>query len=113
MGIDQTNVVDAIGVDKENGVLVLTIADHLPWSDTSEHLLLLQEKLNTYLAFLEGGEIYQVYPDAKGRNVVIELLFKYPPNEHSLEFLAKAGFAIQQAGFELIHRQVDDCRRDH
>ncbi|MGO8134287.1 DUF6572 domain-containing protein, partial [Rhizobium ruizarguesonis] len=57
MALDETNVIDAIGVDKATGELVLTITDHLEWKGSdSEHLLLLQEKLNTYLGFVESGE---------------------------------------------------------
>ena len=38
MSVDQTNVVDAIGLDNQSGELVLTISDHLVWGDAkSEH----------------------------------------------------------------------------
>ena len=77
MSIDQTNVVDAIGVDNATGDVVLTIADHLEWTGSdNEHLLLLQEKLNTYLSFVESGELLEAYPDAKGRTVLIDVVCK-------------------------------------
>ena len=49
------------------------------WDD-SEHLLLLQEKLNSYLAFIESGEIYESYPRAMGRQLVIDLVLKHSPS---------------------------------
>lgn len=79
MSVDQTNVIDAIGIDNVTGDLVLTIADHREWKECSnEHLLLLQEKLNTYLRFVESGEISQTYMDAKDRSVLIDVVCKYP-----------------------------------
>ena len=62
MTIDQTGVVDFIGIDTAGNVR-LTISDHLEWDvNTKEHLFQLQEKLNCYLAFVESGEILETYP---------------------------------------------------
>ena len=63
MSIEGQGSVDAIGIDQE-GIVVLTISAHLEWDDG--HLFLLQEKINTYLAFLESGEVFETYPDSKG-----------------------------------------------
>ena len=37
MSIEQTDVVDFIGTDKATGLVILTISDHLDWSDEHEH----------------------------------------------------------------------------
>jgi hypothetical protein len=63
MSVEQKDVIDAIGVNKESGEVVLTISDHLDWEDTSAHLLVLQDKINTYIAFIESGEILQSMVD--------------------------------------------------
>lgn len=56
MSILDENMVDIIGVDPSKGIATLVITDHLEWtSPVGEHLLLLQEKINCYLRFLEGG----------------------------------------------------------
>jgi hypothetical protein len=80
MSIDQTRVVDAIGVDNSSRDAILTIIHHLEWGG-NDHLLMLQEKLNTYLDFVESGEILNILTDAKGRNVLINIMCKYPPDE--------------------------------
>lgn len=105
MTIDQSNVVDAIGVDKETGDLVLTIVDHLEWtSNFDEHLQLLQEKLDTYLCFIESGEIYQTYPDAKNRPVLIDVVYMYPLNRQALNIFNMVIWIIEGAGMRLRHR---------
>ena len=48
LSVEETNVIDAIGLDNATGDVVPTIIDHLEWSeDDKEHLLLLQEKINS------------------------------------------------------------------
>ena len=69
MSVEQTDKIDFIGSDKESNSIILTISDHLDWEDSERHLLLLQEKLNNYLAFCESGEILEVYPQAKNKHI--------------------------------------------
>jgi HEPN domain-containing protein len=109
MTIEQTNVVDLIGHDEESNRINLVISDHLEWDDKNEKLLLLQEKINSYLAFLEGGEIYEHYPDAEYEGFVIELVSKYEPNEEAEKFLNLAKNTIIEAGFNLKWGPLNDA----
>ena len=99
MSVDQTDVVDAIGVDEVSGKVVLTISDHLEWSE-NEHLLQLQEKVNTYLSFIESGELLSSYPDASGREVLINVVCKYPPDDRGVGFLRQVASVVDGAGIE-------------
>jgi hypothetical protein len=103
MSVDQLDVVDVVSIDKETGHVVLTISDHLDWSDTTAHQTTLQAKFNKYLAFVESDEILSRYPDAKGRPVAIKVVFKYRPDEDGSRFLARAREVIESAGFTLRH----------
>jgi hypothetical protein len=98
MSVDQRDVIDIISRDKK-GEIVLTISDHLNWKTTSEHLSILQEKINTYLTFLESGEIYESYPDAKGHRIWIEIMFHCQPSPAALSFLSKVKPIVENAGF--------------
>ncbi|WP_241301893.1 DUF6572 domain-containing protein [Burkholderia stabilis] len=105
MSILETNVVDLIGVDPSKKIVKLGISDHLEWSvPEGEHLLLLlllQEKINTYLSFIEGGELYQHFPNARGCRCEIELLAKYPLSPVAIDFFEKAKAVIREVGFDL------------
>lgn len=104
MSIEQTQVVDFVSVDKDSGEIWLTISDHLPWDkDEGEHLDLLQRKLNAYLRFIESGELPKKYPNAIGREPVINLIGKYPLSKQATVFITKARAAIGAAGFRLRH----------
>ncbi len=101
MSIDQPDVVDIVSVDRMTGQVVLTISDHLDWSDSTAHQLLLQSKLNRYLAFVESGEILQSCPNAKDRLVALRVVFRFQPDEAGRAFLAKARAIVESAGFSL------------
>ena len=102
MSIDQTGVVDAIGVDDSTGQVVLTISDHLEWDNN--HLMLLQEKLNTYLSFVENDELLSSYPDAKDREVLINVICKYPPDQNAEDFLSQVNGIVEGAGMKFNYQ---------
>ncbi len=81
MSIEQHSVIDFIGVDKNTKEVFLTITDHLDWNNTNDHLWQLQEKINAYIRFIESGEILEKFPEAKDRNIIIEIVGRehYPP----------------------------------
>lgn len=90
MSLEKTNVVDAIGVEKATGDVILTIADPLDWTDERGHLLRLQDKINRYLGFIESGEMVEAYPLAKDKNAVIEVAVRCPLPEIAVRFLERA-----------------------
>lgn len=73
MSILNTEEVDFIGVDKVTGFVTLGIYDSLDWEEDKEHLYILQEKINSYLAFIESGEIKTVYKNTEGREIEIKI----------------------------------------
>ena len=99
MGVEQAAVIDFIGIDKMSGAVHLTITDSLEWG--ADHLRLLQEKLNAYLAFVESGELYSVYPGAAGRPVVLDVRLRYRPDADATLFLERAAALIAGAGLSL------------
>jgi hypothetical protein len=101
MSVEQTDVVDVVGIDRETGHVILTISDHLDWSDSVGHQMILQKKLNKHLAFVESGEILEQYPKAKDRPVAFRIVFQVPPDEAGRAFIAMVRAVIESAGFTL------------
>jgi hypothetical protein len=102
MSIEQTNVIDFASIDRASGNLHLTISDHLPWDhNEGNHLILLQNKLNAYLRFIESGEVFEKLPDAKGRSIVINLVGKFSLSQKADRFFELARSRIEEAGFRL------------
>lgn len=110
MSIEQSDVIDIIGTDRTSGHVVLTISDHLDWIDSAAHQMVLQIKLNRYLAFVESGEILQSYPDAKNRPIAFKVVFEFPPDEAGRTFLAKVRSVVESAGFSLREEVFNGAR---
>ena len=87
MSVIDTNVIDMIGTTSV-GVVTLTISDHLDWDEIEEHLLSLQQKINTYIEFIESGNVYDILPLSKDKPKAIRVYFKYlPKDEKVINFL--------------------------
>jgi hypothetical protein len=108
MSVEQARVIDVISLEKATGNVLLTISDHLDWTQHEDHLRLLEEKLNYYLAFVESGEVLQSYPTAGGRTIVVEVIFKYAPDSAALRFLERVRQTIEQSGlhFRFSHLSI-------
>jgi hypothetical protein len=98
MALKNLAVVDVISIDL-NGNVVLTISDDLIWDEKNEHLLALQNKINAYLSFIENGSLYQEYPNAKDRSIVINIVAKYEPNNNAILFLDTTKEILKSAGY--------------
>jgi Family of unknown function (DUF6572) len=51
MSVEQTDVVDIVSIERETGNVILTISDHLDWSDSLAHQRILQKKLQYLSGF--------------------------------------------------------------
>jgi hypothetical protein len=96
MSIEQINIIDFLSINAD--AVVLTISDHLDWDSENKHLLLLQQKINSYLAFIESGEILKKYPDSEGRRPVISIKVMHAPNKEALTFFADVDKAVSGIG---------------
>ena len=108
MTVEQTNLVDLVSVITSKNEVVLTISDHLEWDEKNEHLLLLQEKLNSYLAFIESGELLRSYPSATGRSVVVDVVCKHPLNSVAKGFFDRGATIFKDAGFRLDYQILSE-----
>jgi hypothetical protein len=81
--------------------VVLTVSDHLDWDDESNHLLLLEKKLNRYLAFIESGEVFEHVDVARSAPIQVNVVAKFDPPLRAREFLGHARTKFAEAGFSL------------
>lgn len=99
--IDNLNVVDSIHTDNETGHVILAIYDHLDWEDEANHLEILRDKLNLYLATVESGELVEIYPEAQGRTIEFRIYAQHPYPPVAMDYLATASEYVSRAGFVL------------
>lgn len=120
MALTRTDTVDWLGLHKPSGPIVLFLLDESEWDvdDEMNHIFLLQEKLNRYLAFIESGEVFDRLLDteiatevARDTPIRIRILARCVPTEKALKFLKFATNVFEKAGFELTHEVVGPGHR--
>lgn len=90
MSISDSQTIDSVIHSDEHNDVVLLIADHHDWSEPQKHLLALQQKLNTYISFVESGQLFIDFPDAKNKEVSIFIACEFEPVNAALSFFEKA-----------------------
>lgn len=106
MSLDRPYSVDAIGIDRDSGAVVLTLVDSWDWREAGKHSKALESKLDAYFAFIESGEIFESYPDAKGRKVVIDVITRFPLSPVGRSLLESAAKVARPLGVEVKTRRV-------
>ena len=86
MSVKQIDTLDAMGID-EDGNLVLLIVDDLRWLNIKKHLSYLQDKINSYVSFIENKQFYETYRDKNINSYVIKIEFLYVIPMRTVRFL--------------------------
>lgn len=98
MSVENADVIDGMGIDREKGCVSLTISDHLSWLDLNTHSLLIESKISRYLDFVNSGQIAEVNSNARDRPIEFVLVCKYEPTNEAAAFLAEVRVALQHRG---------------
>jgi hypothetical protein len=112
MTVEDIDKVDRLAFNRKNGDVLLVISDHLDWDENEgEHLLALQGKLNTYLEFVESGQLYAKYPRAVGKKIIFYVVGKFPLSDEASKLYRLAGKAIQDYGYllQFVHHKPGEA----
>lgn len=104
MSLNNVNEIDGKEADLA-GNLILYVMDDLKWNESDEkvHLLKLQDKLNTCLAYIQSQKYKEDYPKYNFKQAIIEIRFKYAITEHCKRYLQ---MVQQQVGEYAIKLEV-------
>ncbi|KAF1028628.1 MAG: hypothetical protein GAK37_02150 [Pseudomonas sp.] len=116
MSITNPKVIDFWAIphwEPEN--IILAITDHLEWGNAveqGEHLLMLQEKINVYIAFIESGEMYTEIPGALGKHPVIRVFGLHELPEQGERFIHQVAKVLEEVGigFEFVLKANEQTR---
>jgi len=103
LSLEQSSVIDALGIDGASGRVVLVIRHDAPWDGSAAQLYLLQEKLNAYLSFALDGEMAGAYPTFAQRPLGVRIDCASPPEPRTLHML---GHVRRQLQFQDIDLEV-------
>jgi hypothetical protein len=102
-GILNPGAIDAVTV-ADDGFVELHVEQTAPW-DGSDHLLLLtQEKLFNYLAYIADGDLERGHPKPGQKwRIVVDVLDE--PDQRTAELLRRAGEQSRRLGGTLLTRR--------
>ena len=89
------------------------ITDHLDWSDEYQHLVILQEKINVYISFLEARQYEEIYKEEVITYGVIEIHFLYNLTGNAEKFLQSVQNQVAELGIKIqycVSRETDEIR---
>lgn len=107
MSVLDIDKIDGLGIDSNDNTLVFLISDHLPWESAEyEHLQLLQQKINSYIRFIQSGEYKKHYPEKNFEKFRIEVGFKHFYTDNVITFFALANSRIKSLNIDLKYKVV-------
>ncbi|MHB8529466.1 MAG: DUF6572 domain-containing protein [Caulobacteraceae bacterium] len=109
MSVLETDLVDYIYLDDETDTPVLVVSDPMTWKPPEDelHLAALRDKLNAQIAFVETGQIRQVWAPWDGRLVRVEVVARCPLTQAASEFYGLAARVMTGANMELRFQLCD------
>lgn len=84
LNIENIDSIDGLAFKQETSSLILLLADGMDWIDMNRHLMLLQDKLNTYIYYIDSRQYEEKYPNVERIEVRVSFLFKEPEICHKL-----------------------------
>lgn len=109
MSVDDATKIDGLGLERETGFVVLTIADHLDWSRTKEHFDVLERKINAYLDFIASGQLREAMPEAEGRKARISVYLQFEPHLDARAALNAVTEKLAAIGIEFWYGSVTEA----
>lgn len=110
MSIDDRDTIDFLSIERGGAKITLAISDHWEWSQPLEHVFALQEKMNTYAAFVESGQVWESVSEQVGRAVLpgtipieIKVFVQSKPPPVFFDFMQRAKEVFAPLGVEVVH----------
>ena len=88
MAITDKDVVDSVAY--EDDLLLLQMYDHLDFEGEFEkdHMLMLQDKLNTYIWYIDSNQYQATYSGKNFEQFLIKIFFMFEPSDLCEKFIA-------------------------
>lgn len=101
MSVVENKTVDGMALTDDKKGIILLITDHVNWEDEYQHLLMLQEKINVYISFLEEKQYMETYKDECIKYGIIEIHFLYNLTSNAEKFLQSVQNQVAKLGVKI------------
>ena len=112
MSVVDDNTVDGIALTDDNEGIVLLLSDHLDWDDEYNHLLILQEKLNAYIYFLEEKQYEEIYSNVNIVYGIIDIHFLHKITKNVKKFLKSVQVQLEELGITMQYSITEENKNE-
>lgn len=109
MNVENTDTIDSLAYEKDSFTLILLLSDGMDWTDKNRHLLLLREKLNSYIRYIDTKQYTEKYSDVRKIEVRVSFLFK--ESDECCYLLKRAGLVLKNI-FENTELKIEHGTND-
>jgi hypothetical protein len=119
MAVDDPTVLDQVWKSKDDSGYTLVMYETRPLDGSTEQIDQLMAKVNSYIDAVRAGKINELYPDAAGKPLSVQLIcLDEPENPDVVEVLGLAtqlfgkheiDFSVQVVPREFLGRHDDDA----
>ena len=114
MSVVDNKTIDGIALTDDKKGIILLITDHVDWRDEYQHLVMLQEKINVYITFLEEKQYEEIYKEEKIIYGVIEIHFLHNLTVNAEKFLQSVQNQVAELGIKIHYcvskEETDEIR---
>jgi hypothetical protein len=106
-GVHEPNLIDLVSHHAESGEFALIMIEQRPWSDSTEQLAQLREKINTYAMFALDEGLLRMYPESAGHGLRIQLDCAGVPSRQAQELIDLATERLLVYGIRFVVNVLD------
>jgi hypothetical protein len=106
-GVANARVVDLVSLDREVDEVVLLMLEERPWESDPQQLRQLEEKFNSYLAYVLDGHMVRQYPQYRDKDVCFRLDCAEGPRGEVERMLRSMQNFASAEGIRFVVRRID------
>jgi hypothetical protein len=107
--IEDRNTVDSISVSEDGKDYELLMTEERLFEDSDLQFEQLEDKINAYIDFIQLGQLYEQYPQARGHELKVCLVCRNEPvGERFRDLLNTAARLFDENGVEFYIEVIPD-----
>lgn len=99
--IEDPDAVDLV-VARRDGTVILSMLEERPWDGSEQRLQQLEDKVNSYLAFVLDGHMKRQHPDIEPKQVQIRLAYIGRMDERTRALLPSIESTLAAYGIDFV-----------
>lgn len=104
MAVTDSNMVDGVAYDNKSKTLIMEIYDHLNFEGKFEydHIVIFQEKFNTYLWYINSKQYKDVYPEKCFVGFLINVHFYHKITSNCRKYIDESNKKLSSLNIQII-----------